>query len=70
MYEGEMYQAPILSHPFPASEETLSCFCAPISSFANGSSALTTSEGDDTAGSAPQKPQAGAGEQVCKAKGG
>ena len=66
----EMCQVPFLSHPFPASEEAFSCFCSPTSTLTNGSSALTTSEGVDNADSTHQQPQAGAGEQVCKAKGG
>ena len=66
----EMCQVPFLSHPFPASEEAFSCFCSPTSTLTNGSSARTTSEGVDNTASTHQQPQAGAGEQVCKAKGG
>ena len=50
----EMCQVPFLSHPFPASEEAFSCFCSPTSTLANGSSALTTLEGVDNAGSTHQ----------------
>ena len=64
MYAREMCQVPILSHLFPAAEEVLFWFCASTTTLANRPSALTTSEGVDTAGSAHQKPQPGAGGQM------
>ena len=64
MYAREMCQVPFFSHHFPIAEEALFCFCAPTTTLVNESSALTASGGVDTAGSASQKPQAGAGEKI------